>query len=556
MIPEDCCFDKFRLDAAGAFAQTMILVDDEARQESGAAESAPRGGLARPTRASRSAIPAGNAKPNETGSQDSGVHALNAKALVETAMELGIICSVLRPMKDDAFQGKVVRAAEAADIVCLDWEIFEDGGDSASDMIRKIIEKDNEQAGRLRLIAIYTGDTTNNKILEKIFNSIPENLKIGHEYKRTSREIRSVSGVRIIVLFKDHGVRLSDSRSEIQVSETDLPKRLQAEFSKLSEGLLSNVALTTIGALRRSTHHVLAKFSGRLDGPYFHHRAMIKTPEDAEGYAVDIVLSELKGAIEGRRIAEHHAGENAIKSRLREMADNDGCLVLLTDAKHSIECDAVSTLVVNGLEMGLGNGNLPNGLGKKPLQKEFSTFFSAGGKQETARDAMHEFAALTGVRAHPGSPPYRSGKLTPMLGLGTIVQDEAKVFLLCLQASCDCVRITGAEKFLFVPMDLVEESDPVHVVPAPNGADNPYVGLKVAKKLYRAARLIEFASCEATQTVNADAGADGSFYFGSTNEERFLWIADLKRRRALRVAQSLGQAMGRLGFDEFEPYRE
>ena len=41
--------------------------------------------------------------------------------------------------------------------------------------------------------------------------------------------------------------------------------------------------------------------------------------------------------------------------------------------------------------------------------------------------------------------------------------------------------------------------------------------------------------------------------FASTDNARFLWIADLKRRRALRVAQSLGQAMGRLGFDEFEP---
>ena len=556
-MPEDCCFDRFRLDAAREFAQTMILVDDEASQENRAAESAPKGGLKRPTRESRSASPAGNAEPEETGSQGSGDHALDAKALVETAMELGIICAVLRPMEGDDFQRKVVCAAKAADIVCLDWEIFGDGGDAASDIIRRIVEKDEETAGRLRLIAVYTGDKTNRKILQKIFNNIPESLRNDHEYKKTSREITSDSGVRIVVLFKGHGIRLSGPGSEFQVSEADLPKRLQEEFSKLSEGLLSNVALTAVGALRRTTHHVLAKFRGRLDGPYFHHRAMITTPEDAEGYAVDIVLSELKGAIDSRRIAEHHAGGRAINARLRELSDKNGFFTIEDGKKRQqVNFETVKELILDGIESAFQRVRLPKGLGKKLLKDGFSTFFFDKTKRKAASAAMHEFAALTGVRAHPGSPPHRSGESKPVLGLGTIVRDKAGVFLLCLQASCDCVRITGSERFLFVPLERVKECKPVHVVPAPGGTQDAHIGLKTEKKLYSKARLIEFASCKRTQTVKAAADADRNFYFLSTDEERFLWIADLKRRRALRVAQSLGQAIGRLGFDEFEPYRE
>ena len=124
---------------------------------------------------------------------------------------------------------------------------------------------DEEQAGRLRLIAVYTGDKTNRKILDKIFNEIPETIRNDHDYNKTASEITSDSGVRIVVLFKDHGIRLPEPRRNFQVNETDLPKRLQAEFSKLSEGLLSNVALTAVGSLRRSTHHVLAssKAAGR-----------------------------------------------------------------------------------------------------------------------------------------------------------------------------------------------------------------------------------------------------------------------------------------------------
>ena len=41
-----------------------------------------------------------------------------------------------------------------------------------------------------------------------------------------------------------------------------------------------------------------------------------------------------------------------------------------------------------------------------------------------------------------------------------------------------------------------------------------------------------------------------------TKGNAYRWIADLKRQRALRTVQRLGQHMGRLGFDEFEPYRQ
>ena len=85
---------------------------------------------------------------------------------------------------------------------------------------------------------------------------------------------------------------------------------------------------------------------------------MITIPEEAEGYAIDIVLSELKGALESSRIASRYAGGNAIKSRLREMAYKNRHLVLQGDAKHTVDCDTVSDLIINGLKQGIGNGNL------------------------------------------------------------------------------------------------------------------------------------------------------------------------------------------------------
>ena len=40
-----------------------------------------------------------------------------------------------------------------------------------------------------------------------------------------------------------------------------------------------------------------------MDGPFFHHRALIESPEDAEEYAVDIILSELKSAVDKHQVA-------------------------------------------------------------------------------------------------------------------------------------------------------------------------------------------------------------------------------------------------------------
>ena len=306
MNPDSPCFDSFRLRAAREFAQTMVVIDDEASQAPKREESVTEGVLRKPTRESRAANVNTNSKNAATEGPDS--HPLDAKALIEAAMELGVICSVLRPVKDDGFEEKVLRAIEAADIVCLDWDIFGDGGEAASGIIRRTIERDNERSGRLRLIAVYTGDKTS-PILEKILEDIPEDVRNDHGYRSCPGKITSGSGVRIAVLYKAQGIQMLETDGGgNQVSETELPERLQREFSKLSEGLLSNVALATVGALRRSTHHVLARFGHRLDGPYFHHRATIPTPEDAEEYAVNVVLSELKGAMGIQRVAEEYAG--------------------------------------------------------------------------------------------------------------------------------------------------------------------------------------------------------------------------------------------------------
>ena len=536
----------------------MVVVDDEATHGTPPSQNVPTGTLRRPDRQTRAAHGATTPVSSGQGAVAPTSHLLDSKVLTDRAMELGVLCSVLRPDRSEAFSPRVVSAARVADIVCLDWDLHKDNGTRVSRIIKDILKQDAQDDGRLRLIAVYTGHTANATILDKIFAAIPRKLREEHGYSRQQLEITSNCGVKIVCLFKTHGITLLPPRRANQVSESQLPDRLQAEFAQLAEGLLSNVALATIASIRRSTHHVLGKFTGQTDGPFFHHRALIETPEEAEEYAVDIVLSELKAAVQKEHVTTTYAGGSAIDARIRELAQNKGSLALKgPHGSYDVPTDCVISLIVDGLQT-FDNLHLPDNPGKRIFRDYLSSLFCEDA--ETAQRAMHAFAALTSLRAYPGSHPYRTGRLVPSLGLGSIVQDRTNVYLLCVQASCDSVRLKDIESFLFVPMEVVPtgaKQQPDHVVPVPNGAENiDYVGLATSKKAYSKTRSICFASSEETRTVvgRRIRGRSG-IYFKDATGKAYRWIADVKRQRALRTAQRLAQDMGRLGFDEFEPYR-
>ena len=556
MAPESHDFQYWREAAARDFAQTLIIIDDEASQRTEISEAPVVGTLKRP---GRSTAQSATTIENHSGSVPgiASSHALDAKALIDQAMDLGLICSVLRPKERENFVSRVVRAAEAADIVCLDWEIYNDGGKAATNIIKEIVKKDAARNGRLRLIAIYTGDTTNIDILDRVFNAIPQLLRRKHNLKRESLQIVGTEGLRIVCLFKTHGVQLAAPGNANQVSEIDLPRRLQHEFASLSGGLLSSLALGTIASIRNSTHHVLSKFMGRMDGPYFHHRSCIQVPEDAEEYAVEVVLSELKSVVDKLDVAKRYAGDGAIAARIREISGNTDALTLsymdkCTEKKYQLPLDVVTRIVQNGL------ASLPNDeKGANPpkttvFENSMSSLFSSD--HASSYNEMLEFSALTGIRAHPGSYLYKSGKKCPKLGLGSIIRSRNGGHLLCLQASCDSVRIKESKAFLFVPLEKTSKK-PEHTVPIVDGRNvKGYVGLATSDESYTVVKSIEFSASDGTGTVSALMRPTGLF-FQDKEGKKYRWIADLKRRRALRTVQRLGQQMGRLGFDEFEPFR-
>jgi hypothetical protein len=550
----DALFQEYRLEAARNFAQTMIVVDDMASQ-AGPNDTVT---LLRPPKRFGAVSSPEAAEVVRVQELPSDAHALDAKNLIDNAMDLGIVCSVLRPREGENIRKRVKRVARRADIVCLDWEIYGDRGASATALIKDIVLDDVRQNGRLRLIAIYTGDTTNIKILDKISEAFSEKFRSQHGLKQESLHISSKTGLKIVCLFKAHGIRLPEPRGRNQVNEQALPARLQTEFASLAEGLLSNVALATIASIRDSTHHVLGKFTGQMDGPYFHHRAVLPNAEDAEEYAVEVVLSELKNTVDKHRVAQEFAGPNAIAARIREMIGDQASFSLKYEDKNGLKTfdlttDSTVRLIKDGysaVQDSLGAAKP----GKKVFEESITTMFAAD--RDAGRNEMNRFAVLTGVRSYPDGNRVNDVSTVPPLGLGCIVQDAREKFLLCLQASCDSVRLRTRASFLFIPLDVVSSS-PDHVVPVGSKGAMEFVGLGISSKSYSRAVSIEFEPSSASQTVIARKLArKRGYYFVDHANASYKWIASLKSKRALRTAQRLGQDMGRLGFDEFEPYRK
>ena len=557
-------FSLDRLEAVRGFVQTMIVVDDEA-DLSDTLEPLQRA-IARPGRAAARAA-ASDREPEIAPGKADLTHRLDGKALIDSALEHGLVCSIVRPRSDEDLVVRLQGTVQNVDIICVDWKLHGDDGETILPLIRSIVQSDREVTGRLRLIVIYTAERARGRIINRVKREL-SSLFEGSERTRVGlqkigvREIRSNIGLKVVCLIKSHAKGVAAKFASDQVSEQQLPSRVLEEFADLSTGLLSNVALATIAAIRDTAHHVVGSFAGNLDGPYFHHRATIANPDEAEEYAVAIVLEGLKTAVRLRQVGTRFAGHAAIERRIRALAAENNELTLAftrgperPTEELSFSVDDVVRLVRDGVKTVYNTIELPDKPGRPHFERAFTSLFA--GNLTATREAMNVFAALAGTGSNPETHDVRSGTYTPSLALGSIVRETNGKYLLCLQASCDSVRVKVDRPFIFVPLNEVTEGGQ-YVVPRWSAQGRvEYVALRVEEFGYAKARSVIFSPDPESEKVLASRiGRPKRLRFKSVNGRTYEWVADLKSFHAINVAQNTAHQMGRLGFDEFEPFRE
>lgn len=585
-------FHTYSQGIAEDFLQSVVVVDDKAQTnpepKEEATKAAPAAGLAQPGRVLRGSVTIKkeeivdekNSTPLETEKKEElstlptptepispmpqlkDTEVLPIKALNEAFAQHGIVCGFLSPSATGEDRKeiieRVVKSAKRADIVILDWKMekAERPGSTALEIIDNILKSDDgkrgtsfRSKGRLRLIIIYSQSVDLTAITDDIHKHLNADSRTEDGFKRLDDFTLCHESTRISIFRKSGGTNNKDGRTYDVNALTD---KAIDEFTLLTEGLLSNVAIEALSALRQNTHKILQKFNASLDAPYLTHRALTDPSEETQSHPIALLASEMQDVLEGNSVTDS-VSPQLIKLWIERLAEQKSLHSsidrLHTDQLAEYITDAVTHGVHKDTELSNGHQNWKKFISKfraaasKDAQSEFTALMLAQGAT-TAGDKDKEFAMLTTIRSHYNAPP-------PFLNLGSIIavrEGEAATYYICIQPVCDCVRIDGKRKFPFLKLN--PRPSKFDVIVKDNGK---LVELKVDYKLYNMETLYFMPEERLIKARQVDRDI---WIFDGTNESgtplECFWIADLKFAHAQRIVERFASETSRVGLTESE----
>ncbi|SHJ41359.1 hypothetical protein SAMN02745146_3084 [Hymenobacter daecheongensis DSM 21074] len=483
---------------------------------------------------------------------------LYAKAINDAFAEEGIVCGVIKPKKDDITAlNAIKKAARRADIVVVDWFINDDKGETALNVIEGILSEDKAEdgeahQGRLRLLAIYTSEpdlaTISLKVKTKFgFKNTANNTK--GRYTLALNE-----NVRLCIYQKDRGSKKNiGPNKERVVSDSNLPGKLIEDFSDMTSGLLFNLVLNALGALRENTHRLIQKFNKSVDAPYFSHRVLSDPMEDTLGHPLSLFTAEIEDILLDQEV-NRYINEQAVAEWLEYLSSADA-LKFPTDTSTKV-LDALKGLNQTGI-VGYVKKNNPSGIDqllgwlKSSDQKgevtKLTSAFTKNVAEANSKD--REFAALTTFRSHYRLPP-------PQLKLGSVVcvkERGKQKYLICVQPVCDSVRLKKPDTlypFPFIEMvEVTGASDGFDLTLKHNKKQKQFVIQKKPSKM----RLLEFKADAVQQAVVATQDqTTTNWFFQTATPKKLEWIGELRFPHAQRVAANLATELSRVGLTESE----
>ena len=451
-MPED--FKSMSAEIVKNFLQTVVVVDDEtplASQNTAPAKDEVRDPTAPISEEGTDADQEDESKQLDT--KDDEPHFLDAKQVIDSFAKQGLVCSILQPEKgkegeikqgDEELVERVLRVSNRSDLLVLDWEIDDDDGDIATEIVKRVIERDRKnRQGSLRLIAIYTG----NPVLRDISKKIAGVLNLDHT---DGEPVLNCGPARVVVYAKEAlSGRLGDFEYRL-VAFRDLPERLIADFADMTHGLVSNAAIKSLSVLRDNTHPLLSRLHSELDAPYLMHRLFLPEPSDASDFLVDLLISELRAILDSNGVGEHSSGceiDAWMKDRHKATTSFE------IDDKTRSRDDVISCLTTSS----------DIKLSESKKRNKFGNLTAKLGRHADTEDAEKlnmEFAVITSMKDQ-----YSHAEFTPRLTLGTIVEEiteesESNTYLLCLQPRCDSVRLQGQpRRYPFLPYERLAHDE-------------------------------------------------------------------------------------------------
>lgn len=489
----------------------------------------------------------------------------------------GKVCAIYAPETKsdlDSYQS----IFQKVDVVVLDWLLGDIKNEESLNLEQDVEEELEAQYtlsllknfieagdGTLRLIIIYTAESTLLDIAQKIHNNFKEKLEIEKEDCSLSSVDKNL---KIVVRSKLYGKQSQDALS---VEYERLPDLVLEQFTSMTEGLLSDFALKALTVIRENTSRILTFFPKNLDPAYLGHRLLLPNTSDGKHLLIKLFGELISELLEDSQIDTSSWVEHWISSRNFDRVEFD-----LENTKFAIDqwpkfirdlmsqnkksedeligflSNKIKTIGKKCSESDVDHGSKGGQAKRRDLKKivKNAHFFFNGDKK-----SVLAFAKLT----HYKSISVSNLKNSPRLTLGSVVKlcgkseqssvrgddtDSAKEeFYVCIQQKCDSVRLLSEEsrRFLFLPLSRGE------------GKLSIVVGdevMNVDLKSYRL-RTIKFHSNKKTGTVTAEM-QDGKWIFESIYNEKLQWMFDLKETHALRILNQYCFALSRVGLDESE----
>lgn len=564
-------FDELCQRAVKAFLQTVVVIDNEASLNSDSAREkeasirAARKRAPTPTKGERASSSAGGGKKthhaNAALSSQHNIerepHRLELNHVSRAFAAQELTCGVYLPSEQDpACRDELVtetaRAILPTDACVLDWQLREGDSSPAIDAIKQVLKTDVHEGGRLRLVLVYTAEN-----LDDASKQLKTALETDHEATlENCKDGPVITGNHFRIRFVNKPTRgLTPDEHPDVVPWDGLPERIIREFTALSRGLLRAFALQSVAAVRRDMHRILAQFEEELDPVYAGDRATKLDQDDASGLIVDLLSSELNYTLFHSTLAKQCLNETGLFPWLDEkntsFRDDADVLEVGGETFHGVNSTSREALLKN--REARANGWLGEGSAVRVRKKFFPT-------DERAESASLKMAALStlartsigrarppdGIRLRFGTIVRVQNKGTPQ-GDTAFYDDQAGVFL-CLQPSCDTVRITDKRPFLMVRL-VEDERKFVIALPEASG----FSRWRVPETDERFLLTPYFNSSHESDSVLAASDGDGEpSCFIDCDKRKWFWLADLRDLAAVEIRDKVLQPFARTGLNSLE----
>ena len=170
-----------------------------------------------------------------------------------------------------------------ADVVILDWyldiekeenqvedpDADADNDDPRGEFTLKLISDLLSQTGMLKLLIVDLFEITNS-----IYQKVDQ-----HSFHKGDCVIQSLNSKILVRAKKQNSETQFAHNPELKdkiVSYESLPTLIVEEFADMTNGLLSNFALSSISAIRNNTSRMLSVFSPKLDPAYLGHKILLE----------------------------------------------------------------------------------------------------------------------------------------------------------------------------------------------------------------------------------------------------------------------------------------